>query len=143
MLFLVEKVRKEELCDSRIKIEKNLLVVDLIELCREDNSSGLLVKMWSITWLLLSFFSVLIRSHDWDIVTRNSNNFLYKGQMVSKSGHAVLFMNHPLHWLGKTLFTFGGAEMIIVVGRSLQFIIRMRKAISGAALLRHRRQPSI
>lgn len=102
MLFLVEKVRKEELFDSRIKIEKNLLVVDLIELCREDNSSGLLVKMWSIPWLLLSFFSVLIRSHDWDIVTRNSNNFLYKGQMVSKSGHAVLFMN----LVGKNAFHF-------------------------------------
>lgn len=42
------------------------------------------VKMWSILWLWMSFYTILIPAlhHDWDIVTRNSNNFLYKGQMV-------------------------------------------------------------
>lgn len=44
--------------------------------------------MWSTLLLLLSYCAILClcqthHHHEWDIVTRNSNNFLYKGLMVS------------------------------------------------------------
>lgn len=96
------------------------------------------VKMCSSNlWLLVSCCALLVRaSHDWDIVTRNSNNFLYKGQMVRAED------TRERGWwmvVSKNAFHFRGVEMIMVAGGSLQFIIRVRKAIS--ALLH--RQPSI
>lgn len=40
-------------------------------------------KMVPFLLFLLSYCAVIINGNDLDIVTRNSNTFLYKGQMVS------------------------------------------------------------
>lgn len=76
--------------------------------------------MWSTLLLLLSYCAILClcqthHHHEWDIVTRNSNNFLYKGLMVS-----AVMMDDGKEWQRtepfrrKRIFTFG-VEIIIML----------------------------